>query len=72
MVVQKQKQIPTFTISAARIAGNRDQQPEDSVGGLGSNGNGKRNVIDLDEYDEEEASAKRAKKQLVAVKIEKP
>ncbi|GJT93230.1 hypothetical protein Tco_1082075 [Tanacetum coccineum] len=58
--------------SASVEAGNRDHQSDMSVGFVGSNGNGKHTVIDLDEYDEEAAATNRAKKQLVTVKIEKP
>ncbi|GJZ94612.1 replication protein A 70 kDa DNA-binding subunit B [Tanacetum coccineum] len=43
-------------------AGNGDHQSDMSAGFEGSNGNGKRTVIDLDEYDEEAAAANRAKK----------
>ncbi|GJW17880.1 hypothetical protein Tco_0025316 [Tanacetum coccineum] len=53
-------------------AGNGDHQSDMSAGFVGSNRNGKRTIIDLDEYDKEAAVANRAKKQLVTVKIEKP
>ncbi|GKA93845.1 hypothetical protein Tco_0815831, partial [Tanacetum coccineum] len=58
--------------SASVEAENGDHQSDMSAGFVGSNGNGKRIVIDLDEYVKEAAAANRAKKQLVTVKIEKP
>ncbi|GKC10662.1 hypothetical protein Tco_1007444, partial [Tanacetum coccineum] len=57
--------------SASVKAENRDHQSDISAGFVGSNGNGKHIVIDLDEYVEEATAANRAKKQLVTVKIEK-
>ncbi|GKD80777.1 replication protein A 70 kDa DNA-binding subunit B, partial [Tanacetum coccineum] len=57
---------------ASSAKGNEDHQVDKAAVFVGSNGNGKRIVIDLDEYDDEAASANRAKKQFVAVKIEKP
>ncbi|GKC02650.1 replication protein A 70 kDa DNA-binding subunit B [Tanacetum coccineum] len=55
------------------IAGNGNEHAANSAAGVsGGFDKGKRTVIDLDEYDKEEASAKRSKKPMMAVKIEKP
>nr|GFD25364.1 hypothetical protein [Tanacetum cinerariifolium] len=51
------------SISVAVKAGSGDHQSDESTGFVGSNGNGKRTVIDLDEYDKKAASENRAKKQ---------
>nr|GEU86904.1 replication protein A 70 kDa DNA-binding subunit B [Tanacetum cinerariifolium] len=61
-----------ISIESNGIAGSEDEHVDTNTGGSGGSDKGKRTVIDLDEYDKEAALAKRSKKPMMAVKIEKP